>query len=114
MSLWPVIAEGIALPTAKRFFAAVHSASVANGVRGATAQTSVHDSAEQNQQPQGGGDLVEDRRDDEFSILLSQMRIAGGEFRDEFCPGHRRRPRGSLSTQSWQRCSWLSVGAANQ
>ena len=38
---------------------------------------------------QSRGDLVEDRRDDQFSILLPQMRIAGGEFRDEFCPGHR-------------------------
>ena len=31
MLLWPVIAEGIAPPTDKRFFAAVHSTSVANG-----------------------------------------------------------------------------------
>jgi hypothetical protein len=33
---------------------------------------------------QSGGDLVEDRGNDLFSILLSQMRIAGGEVRDEF------------------------------
>jgi hypothetical protein len=39
---------------------------------------------------QSGGDLVEYRRNDEFSVHRPQMRIAGGEFRDEFCPGHRR------------------------
>ena len=39
---------------------------------------------------QRGGDLVEYHRNDQFRILLPQMRIAGGEFRDEFCPGHRR------------------------
>ena len=39
---------------------------------------------------QSGGDLVEYRRDDQFNILLPQMRAAGGEFRDEFCPGQRR------------------------
>ena len=33
---------------------------------------------------QSGGDLVEYRRDDQFDVLLSQMRTAGGEFRDEF------------------------------
>jgi hypothetical protein len=38
----------------------------------------------------------------------------GGEFRDEFCPGHRRRPRGSFSRQSEQRGSRaLFTGAAN-
>ena len=41
---------------------------------------------------QSGGDLVEYRRNDEFSILLPQMRAAGGEFRDEFCPGQRSAP----------------------
>ena len=35
---------------------------------------------------QSGGDLVEDRRDDQFSILLPQMRAAGGDFGDEFLP----------------------------
>jgi hypothetical protein len=63
---------------------------------------------------QSGGDLVEDRRDDQFSILLPQMRAVGGEFGDEFCPGHRRLPRGSLSTQSWQRSSWLLAGTAKK
>jgi hypothetical protein len=29
---------------------------------------------------QGGSDLVEYRRDDQFSISLPQMRAAGGEF----------------------------------
>jgi hypothetical protein len=71
---------------------------------------------------QSGGDLVEYRRDDQFNILLPQMRIAGGEFRDGFCPGHRRppsaaglrRPGGSFSMQSWQRGSRLSGLVANQ
>jgi hypothetical protein len=65
---------------------------------------------------QSGGDLVEDRRNDEFSILLPQMRIAGDDFGDELCPGHRRRPRGSFSAQSTQRGSRAAVfaGAANQ
>jgi hypothetical protein len=40
---------------------------------------------------QSGGDLVEYRRNDQFSVHLSQMRAAGDEFRDEFCPGQRRR-----------------------
>jgi hypothetical protein len=63
---------------------------------------------------QSGGYLIEDRRDNQFSVRRPQIRVAGGEFRDEFCPGQRRRPRGSLSTQSWQRGSRLLVGAANQ
>jgi hypothetical protein len=63
---------------------------------------------------QSGSDLVEDRRDDEFSILLPQLRGASGEFRDEFCPGQRRRPRGSFSAQSTQRGSMLPGLAANQ
>ena len=72
---------------------------------------------------QSGSDLVEYRRDDLFSILVPQMWIGGGEFRDEFCPGHRlppsaaglRLPRDSFSTQSEQRGSRaLSTGAANQ
>ena len=29
---------------------------------------------------QSGGDLVEYRRNDQFSISLPQMRVAGGEF----------------------------------
>jgi hypothetical protein len=63
---------------------------------------------------QSGSDLLEYRRNDEFGILLPQMRAAGGEFRDEFCPGQRRRPHGSLSTQSEQRGSMLPGLAANQ
>jgi hypothetical protein len=39
---------------------------------------------------QSGGDLVEYRRNDQFSIHRPQMQVAGGEFRDEFYPGHRR------------------------
>ena len=35
---------------------------------------------------QSGSDLVEDRRNDQFSILLPQMRAAGGDFGDEFLP----------------------------
>ena len=32
---------------------------------------------------QSGSDLVEYRRDDEFSILLPQMRVAAGEFGEQ-------------------------------
>jgi hypothetical protein len=39
-----------------------------------------------------GGDLVKYRRNDQFSVYLPQMRAAGGEFSDEFCPGQRRLP----------------------
>jgi hypothetical protein len=63
---------------------------------------------------QSGSDLVEYRRHDEFSVRRPQMRIAGGEFRDEFCSGQRRLPRGSFSTQSRQRGSMLPGLAANQ
>jgi hypothetical protein len=33
---------------------------------------------------QCGGDLVEYRHHDQLDICLPQMRVAGGEFRDEF------------------------------
>jgi hypothetical protein len=41
---------------------------------------------------QSGGDLVEYRRDDKLDVRDAQIRIAGGEFRVEFCPGQRRLP----------------------
>ena len=63
---------------------------------------------------QSGCDLVEYRRNDQFSVHPPQLGAAGGEFRDEICPGHRRLPRGSFSTQSRHRGVSLFTGAANQ
>jgi hypothetical protein len=37
---------------------------------------------------QRAGDLIENRGDDPLRVFLPQMRVAGGEVRDQFRPGH--------------------------
>src|SRR5579872_5000756 len=51
---------------------------------------------------QGAGDLVEHGRDNKLHIGTAKMRIAGGEFRNEFRFGHE--PRSSLTIQPPERC----------
>ena len=60
----------------------------------------------------GLGDLVEDRCHDQLGIGQPQMRIVGGDARDEFCLGYRTASRRGIAQSGQQ--SPVSVAVANQ